>query len=123
MAIERISKKRRGARIFLVITAMVVAAFVYDVPATEATSQAAENQQPAAPTAGALSQPKSVEQIGFPADATRAPFDNPQTPEKIALGQKLFFDAAGCRPTGPWLAALAMIPPAPSPTATRPRSA
>jgi cytochrome c peroxidase len=95
MAIERISKKRRGARIFLVITAMVVAAFVYEAPATEATSQAAENQQPAAPTAGALSQAKSVEQIGFPAGATRAaiPFDNPQTPEKIALGQKLFFDA------------------------------
>ena len=47
------------------------------------------------PEAGALGQPKSLRQIGVPADATRAaaPLDNPQTPEKIALGQKLFFDA------------------------------
>jgi cytochrome c peroxidase len=32
--------------------------------------------------------------IGVPDGATRAvtPPDNPQTPEKIALGQKLFFD-------------------------------
>jgi cytochrome c peroxidase len=32
--------------------------------------------------------------VGLPVDQTRAaiPPDNPQTPEKIALGQKLFFD-------------------------------
>jgi cytochrome c peroxidase len=47
------------------------------------------------PEAGALGQPKSSRQIGAPDEATRAaiPPDNPQTPEKIALGQKLFFDA------------------------------
>ena len=47
------------------------------------------------PEAGALGQPKSLRQVGIPANATRAatPSDNPQTPEKIALGQKLFFDA------------------------------
>jgi cytochrome c peroxidase len=46
------------------------------------------------PEAGALAQPKSPRQIGAPDGATRAaiPPDNPQTPEKIALGQKLFFD-------------------------------
>jgi cytochrome c peroxidase len=46
------------------------------------------------PKAGALAQPKSPRQIGAPEGATRAatPPDNPQTPEKIALGQKLFFD-------------------------------
>jgi len=46
------------------------------------------------PEAGPLSQPRSLHQVGVPADATRAaiPADNPQTPEKIALGQKLFFD-------------------------------
>src|ERR1700731_2142155 len=46
------------------------------------------------PKAGALAQPKSPQQIGAPDGATRAaiPPDNPQTPEKIALGQKLFFD-------------------------------
>jgi hypothetical protein len=41
-----------------------------------------------------LAQPKSLQQVGLPADATREaiPLDNPQTPEKIALGEKLFFD-------------------------------
>ena len=38
--------------------------------------------------------PKSLHQAGLPMDLTRRaiPADNPQTPEKIALGQKLFFD-------------------------------
>src|SRR6266851_5338478 len=46
------------------------------------------------PKAGPLAQPKSIHQVGVPAAATRAamPPDNPETPEKIALGQKLFFD-------------------------------
>src|SRR5256712_3080161 len=41
-----------------------------------------------------LAQPKSIHEVGVPAAATRAaiPPDNPQTPEKFALGQKLFFD-------------------------------
>src|SRR5229473_545095 len=41
-----------------------------------------------------LAQPKSLQQIGAPIEMTRAavPADNPQTPEKISLGQKLFFD-------------------------------
>src|SRR5216683_2950934 len=46
------------------------------------------------PEAGPLARPKSPQQVGAPADATPAaiPPDNPQTPEKIALGQRLFFD-------------------------------
>ncbi len=46
------------------------------------------------PKAGRLAQPKSIHQVGVPAAATRAaiPPDNPQTPEKITLGQNLFFD-------------------------------
>jgi cytochrome c peroxidase len=49
---------------------------------------------PPIPKAGALAGPKSPRQTGAPDGATRAavPPDNPQTPEKIALGQKLFFD-------------------------------
>jgi cytochrome c peroxidase len=49
---------------------------------------------PPIPTAGPLAQPKSLRQVGLPAAQTQAaiPADNPQTPEKIALGQKLFFD-------------------------------
>jgi len=44
--------------------------------------------------AESLAQPKSLQQTGIPADATRAaiPSDNPQTPGKIALGQRLFFE-------------------------------
>jgi cytochrome c peroxidase len=49
-----------------------------------------------APTAETdpLAQPKSLQQVGVPLEATRAaiPPDNPQTPEKISLGRKLFFD-------------------------------
>ena len=50
--------------------------------------------QPPIPKAGPLAQPRSPQQVGLPADQTRAviPPDNLQTPEKIALGQKLFFD-------------------------------
>ena len=46
------------------------------------------------PEAGPLAQPKSLDQVGLPAELTRQaiPADNPQTPEKIALGEKLFFD-------------------------------
>ena len=45
------------------------------------------------PEAGPLAQPKSLDQVGLPAELTRQaiPADNPQTPEKIALGEKLFF--------------------------------
>ncbi len=49
---------------------------------------------PPIPQAGPLAQPRSLKQVGAPTDATPSaiPPDNPQTPEKIALGQKLFFD-------------------------------
>src|SRR5467141_3978233 len=41
-----------------------------------------------------LARPKSLHQVGLPAALTDSviPKDNPQTPEKIALGEKLFFD-------------------------------
>jgi len=61
------------------------------------TAEAAP-QTPAVPTpipaAGPLAEPKSLTQVGVPVEATRAaaPADNPQTPEKITLGEKLFFD-------------------------------
>jgi cytochrome c peroxidase len=60
----------------------------------EAATQQATTKPPPIPKAGPLGQPKSQQQVGIPVDATRAaiPSDNPQTPEKIALGQKLFFD-------------------------------
>lgn len=64
-------------------------------PATPNRSTQQTQKVPPVPAAGALGQPKSLQQVGLPVDATRAaiPPDNPQTPEKIALGQQLFFDA------------------------------
>lgn len=46
------------------------------------------------PVAGPLAQPRSLKQLGVPDLQTLAevPAENPQSPEKIALGQKLFFD-------------------------------
>src|SRR5580704_76730 len=58
------------------------------------TAQAETAQQaPPVPPARPLADPKSLKQFGVPVEATRAaaPPDNPQTPEKIALGEKLFF--------------------------------
>ena len=51
-------------------------------------------QPPPIPQAGPLAQPRSLSQVGLPTDVTPSaiPPDNPQTSEKIALGQKLFFD-------------------------------
>ena len=49
---------------------------------------------PPIPHAGRLAMPRSLSQVGVPVAATRGaiPADNPQTPEKIELGMKLFFD-------------------------------
>src|ERR1700686_608865 len=46
------------------------------------------------PPDDSLARPKSLHKLGVPLALTRSviPKDNPQTPEKIALGEKLFFD-------------------------------
>jgi cytochrome c peroxidase len=58
------------------------------------SAPAQDGRPPPLPKPGPLSQPRPTSQVGLPADQTLAaiPPDNPQTPEKIALGQKLFFD-------------------------------
>ena len=58
-----------------------------------ASPQTEQGPGPISPD-GPLARPKSLQQVGVPVEATRAaaPDDNPQTPEKIALGEKLFFD-------------------------------
>jgi cytochrome c peroxidase len=62
--------------------------------APDPATQQATLKAPPIPEAGPLARPKSLRQVGVPDGATRAaiPTDNPQTPEKIALGQTLFFD-------------------------------
>jgi len=46
------------------------------------------------PADDSLARPKSLHQVGVPIALTHSviPKDNPQTPEKIALGERLFFD-------------------------------
>jgi cytochrome c peroxidase len=62
----------------------------------KATLQASaqEAHAPPIPPAGPLAEPRSLKQVGLPAGVTRAavPADNPQSLEKIALGEKIFFD-------------------------------
>jgi cytochrome c peroxidase len=61
---------------------------------TKDTTGEAPGKAPPIPEAGPLAMPRSLHQVGLPAGLTREviPQDNPQTPEKISLGRKLFFD-------------------------------
>jgi cytochrome c peroxidase len=54
----------------------------------------AASATPPLPKPGVLAEPKSMGQVGFPADLYQwvVPPDNPQTPAKVALGKALFFD-------------------------------
>ncbi|MDB5313131.1 MAG: cytochrome peroxidase [Gemmataceae bacterium] len=58
------------------------------------TAGHALGKAPPIPEAGPLANPRSLQQTGLPVELSQTvtPPDNPQTPEKIALGQKLFFD-------------------------------
>ncbi|MDB6148086.1 MAG: cytochrome peroxidase [Spartobacteria bacterium] len=49
---------------------------------------------PPIPQLTLLAEPRSTNQVGFPAQLTASfiPADNPQTPDKVELGKKLFFD-------------------------------
>src|SRR5260370_14941242 len=60
----------------------------------ERSDEEARSPVPIIPETDPLAQPKSVQQVGAPVEMTREkiPADNPQTPEKISLGQKLFFE-------------------------------
>src|SRR5437667_746451 len=65
-----------------------------EAPAPVGTAREAPGKAPPLPKAGPLARPRSLQQVGLPVELTRTvtPTDNPQTPEKIALGQKLFFE-------------------------------
>jgi cytochrome c peroxidase len=75
-----------------------LAAFSYNsakpISWNSATVEAQTPHAPPIPSSVPLAKPKSLKQIGVPFEATNAavPVDNPQTPEKIALGETLFFD-------------------------------
>jgi cytochrome c peroxidase len=60
----------------------------------ERSAKKESSKQPSPAETDPLAQPKSLQQVGVPVKLTREaiPADNPQTPEKISLGQKLFFE-------------------------------
>jgi cytochrome c peroxidase len=78
----------------VLIRVVMVAATVALICGCDRLAKKASSQLPLIPETDPLAQPKSLQQVGAPVAMTRAviPADNPQTPEKISLGQKLFFD-------------------------------
>src|SRR5208282_738426 len=87
------SGKRKRLRIGLLVTIAAAAVSLglegVGAPAFSQTRTATDEiaRRPI-PQAGPLAQPRSLDQVGLPAELTRRaiPPDNPQTPEKIALG-------------------------------------
>jgi cytochrome c peroxidase len=81
------NRGRRAIALFAGVAVLIVGCSSAKQPTT---SQSALSQ----PVAGRLTAAESFEQVGAPIAATRAalPADNPQTPDKVALGRKLFFD-------------------------------
>jgi cytochrome c peroxidase len=64
------------------------------VQAPVAAAELQPGDAPPIPPEGHLAEPRSERQVGLPAELVTSvtPKDNLQTPEKIALGKKLFFD-------------------------------
>ena len=73
---------------------VIVAGIATLIIGCERSAKKDSSKLPSTPEADPLAEPKSLQQVGVPVEATHAaiPADNPQTPEKISLGQKLFFD-------------------------------
>jgi cytochrome c peroxidase len=82
-----------GVQRVLILVVMVAggAALIFGC---ERSAKRASPNLPPTPETDPLAQPKSLQQVGAPVEMTRAaiPADNPQTPDKISLGQRLFFD-------------------------------
>jgi cytochrome c peroxidase len=76
--------------------AALVAIFkcVQAIPIFQSTAGNTQQAPPPIPKDGPLAAPKSEHQLGLPTISAfgKIPADNPQSPEKIALGEKLFFD-------------------------------
>ena len=74
-----------------VVTVAATATLIFGC---ERSAKKASSQLPLIPETDPLAQPKSLQQVGAPVEMTgeKIPADNPQTPEKISLGQRLFLD-------------------------------
>jgi len=76
------------------ILGVIVAGIATLIAGCDRSAKTGSPKGPPNSEADPLAQPKSLQQVGLPVEATRAaiPADNLQTPEKISLGQKLFFE-------------------------------
>jgi cytochrome c peroxidase len=74
--------------------ALILVVMVAGIFGCERSAKKASSQLPLIPETDPLAQPKSLQQVGVPVALTRGviPADNPQTSEKISLGQRFFFD-------------------------------
>jgi|SRR5271165_1843820 len=124
------TKRRRLSTGFLIALAGAVLSFALEGAGGQARSETGTATKEAAqptprpiPAVGPLAQPKPLDQIGLRAELMRQamPSDNPQTPDKIALGEKLFFDGR-LSVTDLSRAVPVTIPPVRSPTADPRRS-
>ena len=78
----------------VLILVLMVAGIAMLIFGCERSAKRANSKLAPTPETDPLAQAKSLQQVGVPVEATRAaiPPDNSQTPEKISVGQKLFFD-------------------------------
>src|SRR5437763_11490662 len=78
----------------VLVLVLVAAGTVTLILGCERPAKKTSSQLPLIPETDPLAQPKSLQQVGVPVAMTRGliPADNPQTPEKRSLGQRLFFD-------------------------------
>lgn len=106
------------------ISAVMVAGIALLLFGCERSTKKASSKLPPTPETDPLAQPKSLQQVGAPVAMTREkiPADNPQIPEKISLGQRLFFDRR-LSVDGTCRAAHAMIRRGLSPMGSLPQSA
>jgi cytochrome c peroxidase len=83
-----------SGRTVLLLLRQIPVAFLLLLAGSAVGTTPTATSPPEIPKPGPAARPKPLLQVGAPTDLTHAviPQDNPQTPEKVALGEKLFFD-------------------------------
>jgi cytochrome c peroxidase len=76
------------------ILGAIIAGIATLIAGCERSAERVGPKRPPNPETDPLAQPKSLQQVGVPVDLTREaiPANNPQTLDKISLGQRLFFE-------------------------------
>src|SRR4249920_1743516 len=89
------STNRWTAASLITISAALSAPAVDEETNAGALPALAPGKAPPLPKAGPLAQPRSQDQVGFPAELTKSviPPGSPLAPAIVSLGEKLFFDS------------------------------